>query len=142
MKIEIHYQTLTNPKSQIVELKPEEYFDPIEENETFEADGIPKFNFTEEYLDISVQDLQWTDILIQGTDHDHNLRTTYYKGGHSMWHSKNTDGTEEMCIATQISESELNIVRMSKTLNSSWKIVFNILSKVLADSSEEETKFV
>jgi hypothetical protein len=51
MEIEIRYLKTTDAEPRFMELTPEEYFDPLEEDQTFEANGIPKFNFAEEYLD-------------------------------------------------------------------------------------------
>lgn len=142
MKIEIYYQKNTDHKPQLAELKAADYFDLLEEHETFEADGIPKFNSAEEYLNLSAEELLWTDIRVQGSTDDHNIRTEYYRGGHSMWHRKNYDGIEEICVITQISASQSHIVRIGKTAGSNWKTIWNTLIEELPDGSEKEVKFV
>jgi len=143
MKIEIHYQKITDIEPQFKQLTPEEYFDPLEEDETsFETSGIPKFDFAGKYLNLSAEDLKWTDVRIQGTNNKYSLRTEYYKGGHSMWHLKDFDGTEGICYTSQISDSKQQIVRLHKPVNSSWQVDYHAIWENVAKASEKEIRFI
>jgi len=48
-------------------LTPEEYFDPLEPGETYQANGIPRFNETWEYLNIPRKSLKWSTERRSGT---------------------------------------------------------------------------
>lgn len=144
MKIEIHYFKNSENEPGILELTPEEYFDPLdeEENENFEDHGCAKFNHAEEYLYLNAADLKWTDIRIHGTKNDYNIRTEYYKGLHSMWYRKEADGSEEICLITQISESETHIARIYKTIETDWRVVMNALAEDLPDGTNKDTNLL
>jgi len=143
MKIEIHYQRHSKNEPGILALTPEEYFDPLEdEDENFEDHGIAKFNHDYEYLELNVEELKWSDIRIQHTKNDYNIRTEYYIGGHWMWHRKDSDGNEEMCLVTQISDSKQQIIRLHKIANSNWQINYSGIFEELPDDSEKEKIYV
>jgi len=128
----------------MLELTPEEYFDPLdeEEDENFEDHGCPKFNHAEEYLQLNTNDLKWSDIRIQGTKNDYNIRTEYYKGIHSMWHRKEANGNEEICLITQISESQTHIARIYKTKDTDWREVMNALVEDFPDGSQRDNNLL
>jgi hypothetical protein len=143
MKIEIHYQTITDVEPQFIQLTPEEYFDPLEEDETsFETSGIARSEFAGEYLNLRAEELKWTDVRIQGKNSDYNVRTEYYKGGHSMWHLRDFDGTEGMCYTSQISDSRQQIIRLHKPVNSSWQVNYHGIWENEATASETEVRFI
>ena len=60
MEIQISYQTWDGREPVHLALSPEEYFDPLEPNETYEADGIPRYDHTWEYLDVPRERLKWS----------------------------------------------------------------------------------
>lgn len=144
MKIEIHYLKQSENEPEILELTPEEYFDPLdeEEDENFEDDGVAKYNHAEEYLQLNASELKWSDIRIHGTKNDYNIRTEYYKGIHSMWHRKEADGSEEICLITQISDSESHFARIYKTVETDWRVVMNALVEDLPDGSQRDNNLL
>ncbi len=45
-------------------MAPEEYFDPLGEGESFWNDGIEKYVFPHEYVDVPVEDLKWLTVCV------------------------------------------------------------------------------
>ena len=48
-------------------VQPDAYFDPVEPGETFQDDGIPRYNGTWQYLDIPRSQLRWSSERRSGT---------------------------------------------------------------------------
>ncbi|MDM8528178.1 hypothetical protein QUF58_08180 [Anaerolineales bacterium HSG24] len=59
IQIKITYKRWQDETLQTVELTPDQYFDPLEEDETYYEDGIAKYNTDWEYLrdTVSVKEL-------------------------------------------------------------------------------------
>ncbi len=64
MLIVITYQTSNNQEPFVIEMAPEEYFDPLGEGESFWNDGIEKYVFPHEYVDVPVEDLKWLTVCV------------------------------------------------------------------------------
>ncbi len=137
MKIRIVYQ-VKNQSERFAQLTPEEYFDPLDGNENFEDDGIPKFNHAEEYLDVAIEKLEWTEIQITETKIEKNSRTQFFDKGKSwMCHIKDSSGYEEIIISSQLSNLDTHISRIHKE-NERWQVNLNSLITDLADGSQKE----
>ena len=52
MEIQIVYQIWGEAAPVRKLLPPEEYFDPLEPGENYEAVGVPRYNHTWQYLDV------------------------------------------------------------------------------------------
>jgi hypothetical protein len=142
MKINIRYQC-RDRALRVITLTPEEYFDPIESGESYEHDGVPKFNHAKDYLGLSSEELDWTELQLTETDNDQIIRTDFYAHGKSaMSQRKDSDGYEEIILETQIAESISHIIRVYKDKSSKWKVIYNGLIENLADGSQRETKIV
>jgi len=59
MNITMTYQLETNSLPHTIELRPEEYFDPLEPEETYENDGVPAYQNAFEYIGCTPDDLKW-----------------------------------------------------------------------------------
>jgi hypothetical protein len=140
MKIEIHYKVRDELEKHIV-LSPEEYFDPIDEDETYENDAIPKYNHAEEYLGISTESLEWTLIKINETTQGQTIRKQYFDKGNSfMFHRKDSDGYEEIIISSQLNISNVHVARVHKDDNENWQVNYDGVITDLEDGSQSENK--
>ncbi len=141
MRIRITYK-VRDESEKYLDFMPEEYFDPVDEdeNETFEEDGIPKFNHANEYLDILTENLQWTEIEITETNNGRNIKTQYFDNGKSwMSRRKDFDGYEEIIISSQLNGSDVHIVRIHKE-HENWQVNYDGVITDLADGSQTERK--
>lgn len=140
MKIRICYKTKDELEKSI-DLTPEEYFDPIDEDETYENDAIPKYNHAEEYLEISTNLLEWTEIAVSETNQSHCIRTQYSDNGKSwMSHRKDLSGYEEIILSSQINSSNVHIARIHKDGNENWQVNYDGVITDLEDGSQSEQK--
>lgn len=138
MKIRISYK-VKNDLTKFVDLVSEEYFDPLDKDENYEDHGIAKFDHAEEYLEISPENLEWTEIEITKTKTSHSIRKQYSADGKSwMCHRKDLDGYEEIIVMSQLSDLEVNVVRIHKKENGNWQIKYNGIITDLADGSQKE----
>lgn len=140
MKINIRYQR-RDCALRIITLTPEEYFVQLESGESHERDGVAKFDHAKEYLSLSSEELEWTELLLTDTDNDQIIRTEFYARGKSaMSQRKDADGYEEIILETQIGESMTHVTRVYKDRSSKWKVIYNGVIENLADGSQIETK--
>jgi hypothetical protein len=138
MKIRISYK-IRDESEKSINLTPEEYFDPLDEDENYEDHGIAKFNHAEEYLEIPAERLEWTEIKITETKIGNRIRTQFSKDGKSwMSHQKDTDGYEEIIVMSRLNDLETNIARIHKDKNENWRINYNGVISDLADGSQTE----
>lgn len=142
MKIEIEYLEKGKLKPISINLRADEFFDPIQKSESFENDAIPKYNHAREYLNVSLNRLLWTILSIEGTNEDRKIITHYYNNGESwMSHRIDIDGYEEMIHSTNLDEKTCHIVRTNKDYDGNWKVNYNGIIYDLIDGSQEEKRF-
>src|SRR5262249_33987142 len=93
MEIQITYQTWESDEPVRMRLAPEDYFDPVEPGETYEENGIAKYNETWEYLSVPRASLKWSSERRSGTWFDTTFATQYMNGGRSwLTHRADPDG--------------------------------------------------
>jgi hypothetical protein len=143
MEIEIIFQTWDGGSPVRLRLSPDEYFDPIEPDETYEEDAIAKCNHTWEYLNVPREQLRWTMERRAGTSDDRTIYTQYLDGGRSwMTHRVDQDGYEEMIHVTQVDDRSCHIVRTVKTcVSGRWAVCLNSLIVDQTDGSQREQRF-
>ncbi|MBX7171115.1 MAG: hypothetical protein K1X72_09165 [Pyrinomonadaceae bacterium] len=140
MKIVISYKVIDDLEKQIT-LTAEEYFDPIDEDETYENDAIPKYNHAEEYLEIATNLLEWTEIAVSETKQSHCIRTQYFDEGKSwMSHRKDLYGYEEIVLSSQLNSSNVHIARIHKDDNENWQVNYDGVITDIEDGSQSEQK--
>jgi hypothetical protein len=141
MNIQIAYQTWDGTEPVWLTLTPEEYFDPLEPGETYEANGVPRFNHTWHYLPVPRERLKWSLERRQGTGDDTTFRTQYMGGGQSwMNHRLDPDGYEEIIHATQIAEDRCHIIRTCRVPGGQWAVSLNSVIRDSPDGSQEEQR--
>ena len=143
IKIEIEYLIKGNMESSKIKIEPEDYFDPIEENETFENDAIARFNHHIDYLNISPDQLVWSKLSILGTNEDDRIIVTRYYGDGQTWttHRVDSDGYEEIIHYTQESEDKCHIIRTHKDKDGNWIMNLNSVIVDMPDGSQKETLY-
>jgi len=142
MKISIEYLEKESLQSSEVCLGPEEYFDPIEDDEKYESDAIPKYDHACDYLDISKNRLIWTKLNVCGTSEDKKIITHYFNDGEvCMIHRKDVDGYEEIIHSTQVDEKTCHIIRTHKDGNKGWKVNYNAVIYDQDDGSQKEVRY-
>ena len=142
MRIEIHYVRRWTSELQVMALSPDEYFDPVEQGESYEEDGIPKHNHAEGYLGLPISQLIWTEIHVMGTSEDHIIRTEYSETGKAtMIHRLDADGYEEMIHFTQLTRASCHIIRTWKRGSGGWSVCLNSLIEDMPDGSQREESF-
>ncbi|MFK7822448.1 MAG: hypothetical protein AB8G99_27380, partial [Planctomycetaceae bacterium] len=70
IKIDIWYRLRDADSDGHLSLTPEAYFGPVDPHETYEQNGIPRFNFTWQYLDVPRDRLLWSIERRAGTEDD------------------------------------------------------------------------
>jgi hypothetical protein len=142
VEIQIVYQTWEGAEPIRLLVSPEDYFDPLAPGETYEADGIPRYNHTWEYLPVPRHELKWSVERRRGTWFDTTFFTQYLEGGRTwMNHRIDPDGYEEMIHHTQLSEDRCQIMRTCRTPNGVWAVSLNSVIVDLADGSQEERRY-
>lgn len=128
MEIRISYKLIDHPEIKSLLLTPEEYYDSLEANESFEDNGVPRFNNTHEYIGLAAKKLKWSIIKITCDKGISYLRSQYLDGDRSMMeHTIDYDGSEEIIHSNEIEKDKWHIIKTHKTLNSSWQVIMNAL---------------
>ena len=128
--IKITYKMVKRETPDILELTPEDYFDPLPSTENYQEDGIPKYNHTWEYLDnISPDELEWITEEISGTYEDRVIRTEFLENGYDNWmtHRRDKSGYEEIIHNTEILPNIGHTVRIDRNSEGVWKVNTNIV---------------
>lgn len=114
-----------------IELTPEEYYDEIEEGETYENDAIAKYNAEKYYIldhygDIYFEDLEFTTIeLRDSVKSDLITKTLYYGVDSTICYRRNKNGYELIIQSIQVATNCCTITRMERDDSfSEWKNIF------------------
>ncbi|VTR93119.1 Uncharacterized protein OS=Desulfosporosinus sp. OT GN=DOT_0185 PE=4 SV=1 [Gemmata massiliana] len=141
VQIQLVYQTWDGGAPVTKFLLPEEYFDPLEPGESYEVDGVPKYNHTWQYLDVPPRRLKWTVERRSGTADDTTIRAQYMDGGQSwMTHRSDPDGYEEMIHSTQIGDGRCHILRTCRTTGGGWVVHLNTVIEGGDDGTQREKR--
>jgi hypothetical protein len=142
VKIQLAYQLWGSDNIAWVTLTPEQYFDPLEPGETYEADGIPRYNHTWQYLSVPRERLKWSLERREGTGDDTTFRTQYMAGGKTwMNHRLDPDGFEELIHCTQISATCCHIVRTRRGPTGAWTVSLISVIRDLPGGKQESTSY-
>jgi hypothetical protein len=143
MEIEIVYQTWESDQPARLKLSPEAYFDPLEPGDTYQENGIPRYNETWQYLDVPRSRLKWACERRSGTWFDTTFLTQYLDSGRSwLTHRVDPDGYEEMIHVTQLDDSTCHIIRTVKPAAAArWAVCLNSVIHDQDDGSQKEQRF-
>ena len=140
--ISIRYQLRSEVTARELQISPEMYFDPLGSHETYEKDGIPRFDHAKDYLEHPAIDLAWTDLRVSGAAPDFCVHTQFLPDGQSfLCHRQDEDGHEEIINCTQQDPATCHILRVHKNPGQGWNINYNACIRNLADGSQQEIRF-
>ena len=135
IRIDIYYKA-NNAKSPVhLPMTAETYFDQLEPGESYAIDGVPRFNFTWEYLDVAREQLIWSIERRSGTCDDTILSTQYFDGG-KTWttHRSDPDGYEELIHSIDLGTAAYLTLRSFRKPGGRW--VAHMVS--MRDSGDNE----
>jgi hypothetical protein len=128
MEIRIRYQLRTEPTPRLLELSPEDYFDPLDPGQTLSVRSIPRLLDTYQYTPYRADELCWTVVEICDGASFWRVRTQLLDGMRSlMHHSQQSDGSEEIIHATELGPQCWHTIRTLKQPGRSWAVVVNSL---------------
>lgn len=143
IQVKITYKRRHDDEPYRLELRPEEYFDPLEPGENYREDGIPKYFNTWEYLDLPLNELEWTIEEIRGTTEDRIIRTEFLKDSLNwMSHRKDQSGFEEIIHNTEIASNVSHIIRTHRDDEGFWTVNINVVHYDSGTPNEKRIDFV
>jgi hypothetical protein len=129
MEIRIRYQRRDETTPRVLELSPEEYFDPLNPGEPLMVRSVPKFLDTYQYTPLGPDELRWTEAEITDGAAFWRVRTLLLDGMRSlMHHSQESDGSEEIIHQTELGPQVWHTVRTLKQAGKAWTVVMNSLT--------------
>jgi hypothetical protein len=143
MEIKINYQLNEESETKSIFLSAEEYFDPIVSGETFEENGVPKYQETCKYIGCSSNDLKWDIIKIICDKGISIFRSQYLDGSRSMMtHSIDFDNSEEIIHSTELEKNNWHIIKMFKPQNGFWSVIMDSLVEETENSENVSKTFI
>lgn len=130
MKITFKYSIDQPGQERSFDLPPEIYFDPLDNHETYENDGISRYLDDRKHIcdfdeSVRIEDISSMIFVIEGSPkHDTIIKTTYYGNGQSeVSYRKDKCGFEEIIQSFRVTSNTILITKMNRsTYNSNWKI--------------------
>lgn len=138
MNVTIHYLVRGAPAPASICLHPGEYFDPLGPGESWDMDGVPRFNHARDYLPPEL-DIAWTELeapLSSGVSRVREVFSPDRRVTH--WHRCDPDGSEELCVSSQLSPEATHIVRLQRESSEPWRLLFSVVITDLPDGSQSE----
>src|SRR5262249_7580487 len=129
MQVRIRYLRRDEAAPRVLELSPEEYFDPLDEGETLTVRSVARCCYDFEYTGHRAEDLWWTVLEITDGESFWRGRTQPVDGLRSlMHHTHQSDGSEEIIHQAQISPCCWHTIRTLKRPGKEWAVVMNNLT--------------
>lgn len=127
MNIRITYATHANPEPVNIDVRPEDYFDPLDDpHDTYATAGVPRHLTPDRYTPHSPSDLRYLVVVESYSDGNDEVRIQYLDGLKShLIHSISRDGTEELIHSTDISDTHCHVLRTQKLDGGLWTVVLN-----------------
>jgi hypothetical protein len=141
VRILIRYLLRGESVPRVLELSPQEYFDPLNDGEILSVGSVPKHQDAFEYTGCRAHELYWTALEIREGETFWRVRTQFLDGLRSlMTHSSQSDGTEEVIHQTEIGPRCWHTIRTLREPGRAWAVVANNLTvetpAQLADSRD------
>lgn len=128
MEIRIRYRRRDETDTRLLHLSPDEYFDPLEDGETYSVRSVAKYQDDFAYTPHPADELSWTVLEIVDGNSWWRVRTQLLDGKRSMMtHSEASDGDEEIIHTTEIRPGCCHIIRTFKQRGMSWTVLMNSL---------------
>jgi hypothetical protein len=129
MEIRIRYQRRDETTPRLLELAPEDYFDPLNPGETLSVRSVPRLLDTYQYTPHRADELCWTEVEITDGDSFWRVRSQLIDGMRVLMHHVQTSqGSEEIIHATELGPLCWHTIRTLKQPGKSWAIVVNSIT--------------
>ena len=129
MEIRIHYQRRDEATPRVLELSPEDYFDPLNPGETLSVRSVPRLLDAYQYTSHRAEELCWTVLEITNGVEFWRVRTQLLDGKRSlMHHLQVSDGSEEIIHSTELGPQCWHTTRTLKEPGRTWAVVLNTLT--------------
>jgi hypothetical protein len=141
MSITISFQRRDSAVGEKQILAPEEFFDPLDAGETFEKDGVPRFNHDWYYLNLSPIDLAWSKLEVEVGTRLRTVYTEYFADGDAIVvFVREPSGWQEIIASTKINERQMHILRVHRS-EDAWRTNTNVVVTTHPDGTQSESKF-
>lgn len=135
--IEISYKLRDGNTPVVLHLTPEQYYDTVEAGESYENDGVPRFDHAWQYLGIPIDRFDWTVLRLSGVMDSWVRRTDFFCKGRSwLLHRSDADGYEELIHNTELQDGSTHIIRIHRTPDGAWAMNTNVV--IRKDGTEED----
>jgi hypothetical protein len=129
MDIRIRYQRRDEATPRVLELSPEEYFDPLDPGETLSVRSVPRLLDTYQYTPHPAEELRWTIVEITDGATFWRVRTQFLDGMRAlMHHSQESDGSEEIIHQSELCSGCWHTIRTLKEAGKTWTVVMDSLT--------------
>ena len=129
MEIRIRYQRRDEVTARVLELSPEDYFDPLNPGETLSVRSVPRLLDTWEYTPHRPEELRWIVVEITDGESFWRVRTQLIDGMRVlMHHFQESDGSEEIIHSTELGPCCWHTIRTLKQAGQTWTVVLDSLT--------------
>jgi len=127
--IRIRYLRRDETSPRVLELTPNEYFDPLDPGETLSVRSVEKHWNAHAYTPHTPDELRWTILEITEGSTFWRVRTQLLDGMRSlMHHSQEADGSEEIIHSTELGPGCWHSIRTLRLPGKAWAVVMNSLT--------------
>jgi len=128
VRICIRYQRRDESTPRVLELSPEEYFDPLDPGEELSVRSVPRLLEDYQYTPHEADELRWTVLEITDGAKYWRVRTLFMDGVRSfMQHTEESDGSEEIILQSELTSGCWHTTRTLKMPGKSWSVVMDSL---------------
>ena len=129
MEIRLMYQLADDGEPRELAIAPEDYFDPIENNDSYWDDAVERCLFLHDYLDTDPARLRWIVARLSDSGRVRLRRALYLDGCDvTMEHLVEEDGDEEIILGTLLPDGDWHIVRVRRPRDGAWTVTMNSLA--------------
>jgi len=129
MNITLTYSRIDSKEQEVVELNPQEYFDPLEKGENYWDDGVERKFLLEEYLPIDKVQVKWFRITLEHDEMKRIYTCQLLDSDRSTsTHSIDEFGNEEIITQSKIADETWHTVRTQKPLGGQWSTYMDNIS--------------
>ena len=139
--IEIKYLKVGTTVPDIRKFTFEEYFDPIESGETYEKDGIPRYDQPHLYVCETPTTLNWVVVTENFSNRWRKIRKQYVCKS-EVTHVEESDGSAELIYSGWVGEQDSHIIRISQPTGKNWGLSMDAVVSDNIDGSQIDKPLV
>jgi hypothetical protein len=114
--IEFRYQTFENKRTIKFEVSPENFYDPIEFDESYENEGVEIYIDLRDYVNEKRSSIHQLEVKTLS----YKVKIEYGIQGSITQHTTYLDNSEMIVVQNQISDGLINSVTLKKSADSKW----------------------